>query len=50
MSPSAGQDKGMEIEERSYRRPDLPRLVEQQDGHAPWHLGSDRDRHRRLEL
>jgi len=30
MTPSDGQDDGMEIEERSYRRPDFPRLIEQQ--------------------
>jgi predicted N-acetyltransferase YhbS len=30
MTSSARQDEGMDIEERSYRRPELPRLIEQQ--------------------
>ncbi len=30
MTSSEGQDEGMDIEESAYRRPDLPRLIEQQ--------------------
>jgi predicted N-acetyltransferase YhbS len=56
MSPSAGQDEGMEIEERSYRRPELPRLIEQQVldfGRIVWFDGfmtEDRFRERMHEV
>jgi predicted N-acetyltransferase YhbS len=56
MTSSGGQDEGMDIDERSYRRPDLPRLIEQQVldfGRIVWFDGSmtgDRFRGRMHEV